>query len=387
MVAPTTLANLKAKDIFEEPAAVAHPHEPLSKVLSRFRSKGLSELPIVTDDEPGEAKLLGLLCLPVLLRGRRLPLSARVENLMIHPPRLLSKLSLLDVTKRLLDGDFRSLPVIDKQHHLVGIVSRLGVLKQMLSLKAFGDLKVKDIMTPEPRSLLTSDNLSRARSLMRTLDVRTLPVIDQAGRLVGVVGNRELLAGSELSSDSQPAGDRSGDRQTPHLRVESLMRTTPVTIKPDTPLTEALGLIIDHNVSTLFVVTKDQGELNQARLEGVIQTTDLLELVARPEEDVDEVHIQLSGLETEDPMVVEDITSRLHHTLQVVTHNFQPLSCHLHFSSEGTSSHTHFTVRLRLQTDRKLFVAKGEDWSEIMALREALQRLESQTQRARSKDR
>ena len=378
MAAPSTLANLKALDILEEPSALAHPDETLSKVLSRFRSKLLSELPVVTKEETGggKPKLLGLLCLPVLLRGRRLPLSARVENLLIHPPRLTERLSLLEVTKRLLDSDFRTLPVIDKQHHLVGLVSRLGVLKQIMRLEAFGKLKVEDVMTPEPRCLLINDNLSTARNLMRTLDVKTLPVVDQAGRLVGVVGQRELLAGSELSSKGQSLGDRGGDRQAPHLRVDSLMRTTPVTIAPENRLADLLGLIVDQNVSTVFVIREQQ-------LAGVIQTTDLLELLARPEADVEEVHLQLSGLESEDPMLVEDLTSRIHHSMQVISHNYQPLSCHVHFSSEGTSSRTHFTARMRLQTSKKLFVARGEDWSEMAALREALQRLESQTQRSK----
>lgn len=379
MAAPTTLANLKALDILEEPAAVAHPHETLSKVLSRFRSKRLSELPVVAEDDTnkaGQPRLLGLLCLPVLLRGRRLPLSARVENLLIHPPRLTQRLSLLEVTKRLLDGDFRSLPVIDKQQYLVGLVSRLGVLDQILRMESFGKLKVEEVMTPEPRSLLINDNLSRARNLMRTLDVKTLPVVDQAGRLVGVVGQRELLAGAELSSHGQSSGDRAGDRQTPHLRVDSLMRTTPVTTAPEAQLTELLGLIVDQNVSTVFVIRENQ-------LAGVIQTTDLLELVARPEDIEDEVHLQLSGLDSEDPMLIEELTSRLHHSMQVVSHNFKPLSCHIHFSSEGTSSRTHYTARLRLQTNKKLYVARGEDWSEMAALREALHRLESQTQRAK----
>ncbi len=380
MAVSPTLVNLRALDILEEPAAVAHPDETLSKVISRFRSKGLSELPVVTKEETsgGKPRLLGLLCLPVLLRGRRLPLSARVENLLIHPPRLTQRLSLLEVTKRLLDGDFRTLPVIDKKQHLLGIVSRLGVLEQIMRMEAFGKLRVEEVMTPEPRSLLINDNLNRARNLMRTLDVKTLPVVDQAGRLVGVVGQRELLAGSELSSDGQSPGDRAGDRQAPHLHVDSLMRTTPVTISSEMKLAELLGLIVDQNVSTVFVVKEQQ-------LAGVIQTTDLLELLARPEEEDDKVHIQLSGLESEDPMLIEDITSRLHHSLKVVSHNFQPLSCHLHFSSEGTSSRTHFTVRLRLQTSKKLFVARGEDWSEMAALRESLQRLESQTQRAKGR--
>lgn len=82
---------------------------------------------------------------------------------------------------------------------------------------------VGDIMTAEPRSVDAEDDVSAALELMTDLQVRRVPVLDAAGRLVGIValgdlaeehapGAGEALAG--ISTPSEP--DRTG---TPSQRA------------------------------------------------------------------------------------------------------------------------------------------------------------------------
>jgi CBS domain-containing membrane protein len=80
-------------------------------------------------------------------------------------------------------------------------------------LRQRGDLTVADIMSRDVVTIPAEASPDAARSLLLGHDIRTLPVLDGAGRLLGTVGLRELAAmapGAPLPV-SQAATARSGD--------------------------------------------------------------------------------------------------------------------------------------------------------------------------------
>ena len=54
-------------------------------------------------------------------------------------------------------------------------------------------LRVGDVMSREPRTLGRNDRLQVADDLMRTVRCRHLPVLDERGRLAGIVSQRDLF--------------------------------------------------------------------------------------------------------------------------------------------------------------------------------------------------
>ena len=52
---------------------------------------------------------------------------------------------------------------------------------------------VRDVMTEAPKSVLESDNLVHVARVMRDEDVGSVPVVDDAGRLVGMLTDRDLV--------------------------------------------------------------------------------------------------------------------------------------------------------------------------------------------------
>jgi signal-transduction protein with cAMP-binding, CBS, and nucleotidyltransferase domain len=81
-----------------------------------------------------------------------------------------------------------------------------------------------------------------AAGLMRRLDVGVVPVLD-GDRLVGLVTDRDLVIRVM------------GDRKDPdNVQLGEIVTKSPVTVTPDTKLSEALELMTEHRVRRLPVV-------------------------------------------------------------------------------------------------------------------------------------
>ena len=53
-------------------------------------------------------------------------------------------------------------------------------------------MKIKNLMTPEPRTCTRETNLAQAAALMLDADCGILPVVDEQGKLIGVVTDRDM---------------------------------------------------------------------------------------------------------------------------------------------------------------------------------------------------
>jgi CBS domain-containing protein len=60
---------------------------------------------------------------------------------------------------------------------------------------------VRDVMTEAPKSVLESDNLVHVARVMRDEDVGCVPVVDDTGRLLGMLTDRDLVVEAVAASD------------------------------------------------------------------------------------------------------------------------------------------------------------------------------------------
>ena len=60
-------------------------------------------------------------------------------------------------------------------------------------------IKVEDMMTRNPHTLLRSHQLADAKHTMDALDIRHIPIVDANKQLLGVVSQRDVLAAQESS--------------------------------------------------------------------------------------------------------------------------------------------------------------------------------------------
>jgi CBS domain-containing protein len=107
-------------------------------------------------------------------------------------------------------------------------------------------LLVRHAMTEAPHTLGPDMNAFDAAGLMRQYDVGIIPVVD-GGKFVGVVTDRDL------------ALRVLADRQNPQdVRLGDIVTKSPVTVTPDTKLSDARDLMAEHKIRRLPVVKGDQ---------------------------------------------------------------------------------------------------------------------------------
>jgi CBS domain-containing protein len=133
-----------------------------------------------------------------------------------------------------------------------------------------GNRRVRDIM---PRKLVTisaGDTLATVEDIMTLGRVRHMPVV-HAGRLVGVVSERDLLRAS-LSSLSDFGSDER--RAFLHVvEIKRVMSAPPIVIGPEATVEEAARVMAERKIGCLPVVEDEE-------LIGLITETDLLRCFA-----------------------------------------------------------------------------------------------------------
>jgi CBS-domain-containing membrane protein len=120
--------------------------------------------------------------------------------------------------KLLFEKGFNGIPVLDEDGKLVGIICQSDLIAQQKSLpipsiftlldglipltspkhlekavKKISATRVEDAMTPKPVTIGPDTSLEALASLMVDRNFHTLPVVDDKGVLVGVVGKEDVL--------------------------------------------------------------------------------------------------------------------------------------------------------------------------------------------------
>jgi CBS domain-containing protein len=132
--------------------------------------------------------------------------------------------------------------------------------------------RVSDIMTREIAVLHEEENLELAGTAMAKFRFRHLPVVE-GDKLIGLVTERDLLRASISSFDEDHA--LKDDNLKRYYFIRELMTTDLVTVRPDTPLSDAAALMRERRVGCL-PVTEAGG-----KLVGIVTQGDFLALASR----------------------------------------------------------------------------------------------------------
>jgi CBS domain-containing protein len=103
-------------------------------------------------------------------------------------------------------------------------------------------MKIKDVMTREPRTCTGDTNLAAAAALMLDGDCGILPVVDEQARMVGVVTDRDMYIA--LATRNARASD---------ITVGEVARRQVFTCGPDDDVHAALASMKQHRVRRLPV--------------------------------------------------------------------------------------------------------------------------------------
>ena len=162
-------------------------------------------------------------------------------------------------------------------------------------------MNASDVMTRKIVSVRPDAAIAEAIRLMLDNRISGLPVIDAAGRLVGVLTEGDLLRRGETGTERQRPrwleilmgpGRLAGEYVRTHgRRVSDIMTRNPVSVTPDTPLKAIVELMERHRIKRVPVLDGDVpvGILSRADLlRGLAGVLDRVPAAATSDEEIRE---------------------------------------------------------------------------------------------------
>jgi CBS domain-containing protein len=103
------------------------------------------------------------------------------------------KNSLRDAASRMAEKKIGSLLVVSESHYLEGIITERDIIRAIADMADLDSTVVEEYMSRNPIVVRPEDSLVIAAQKMIHHGIRHLPVVDSAGKLLGVLSIRDVL--------------------------------------------------------------------------------------------------------------------------------------------------------------------------------------------------
>ncbi len=142
---------------------------------------------------------------------------------------------------------------------------------------------VKDIMTTDVITVATGDSVELCAKLMQENNISGLPVLDEAGRVAGIVtegdlirrasrikapGYLEILGGLIYLGSPKKFVDEL--QRAMSLEAGQMMSKNVISVKPDDSVEKAATLMVEKNISRLPVIDES------SKLVGILSRRDIM---------------------------------------------------------------------------------------------------------------
>ena len=136
-------------------------------------------------------------------------------------------------------------------------------------------MNVRDVMTENPLTVGPDAPLRQAVNLMRDRKIRHLPVVEDGGRLVGMLTDRDVRHAALVPALAQHLPWEL--RRLKSLRIRDVMTWSVVTTHPEATLAQAGVIMFQRRIGSLPVV-------EEGRLVGILTETDVLSALTKGQE-------------------------------------------------------------------------------------------------------
>ncbi|MEM4498998.1 MAG: CBS domain-containing protein [Sulfolobales archaeon] len=261
----------KVSSFMSSPVITASKEEPLINVRNLMLTHRIGRVVILE-----HGKVAGIVCKSdfsriVFNRKRYLkPLNAiRVDEIMSTPVYAISpNKTLKSAAQFMLKREVSSLPVIDSNGKLVGIITKHDILKAFSS-KFHNIFKVSDFMVKNPLTVSPTHSIYYVIDLLLQSEQKKVIVVD-GGRPVGIITKSEILnalLGVDVNSPTVKHTHRFFKtllyeliETHPVLIASDFMIENPITIAQDEDLAMASDIMVKNRIECL-PVTDSKGFL------------------------------------------------------------------------------------------------------------------------------
>ncbi|MFZ5590415.1 MAG: CBS and ACT domain-containing protein [Bacillota bacterium] len=131
---------------------------------------------------------------------------------------------------------------------------------------------VRNCMTPNPITIKPDTPIFEALNIMKKNNIRQLPVVDKAGKLLGIVTEREILTVSPSPASTLSIYEM--NYLLSKMQVKDIMNRQLVTVSPELNIEDAALIMRDKKIGSLLVI-------QEGALVGIITQTDIFDAMLK----------------------------------------------------------------------------------------------------------
>ena len=341
------IEGFKVSDVMDTEYPTLDPEDRVKDALAMMKKSGYQDIPVIEN-----GNYVAMMSYGTLLKKKGINGDSKIRNLMSGAPTVADSDSLMDVSEKMVSNNSRQIAVVsgNSKKKVIGVVSRGAIVEVVSSLKTINEIKVWEVMTNPVEYVKDDDTLDKAIELMRSLDIRTVPVVMGDGKVKGVIGMKEVI------DNNWTDGYRSlADMNDIKISVSSVCTNNAESISWDSDIETAAEVMCKNGISTLPV-------LESGSAVGVITQYDILEIVAACRQR-EMLFVQLSGLSDSDKEYSDQIYEYIQSEISKISKVGTPSSLTFHYGkyNEG-GDRQKYSVSGRLALDSEVFTAKEVGW-------------------------
>lgn len=361
-------------DLIRDDYYVINADETLSKLFPLIEKLGKDKANAILVEEDG--KIIGVVREKDLIRGRALksPHETKVRSLLVKTGALtLEELDAEKVARRFIeDATPFVLVKLGEKNGVIYINDFIKFIKNY-----FEKVKVREIMNEDFIVVRRFDTVAKALSLMKKTGWDRVVVVDEHGKTIGVLTGKDIIDRVISPRKRARMGDFSGEKEKAlSIMVESVMSSPPICVKTMDSVATVIDLMAENRISSV-VVERDYIP------EGIVMKRDILEFFLKLQEKKElSVQFVLQNVEM-DEFDRDSILKDVEKFMKKFSDFLGNTNVYVYLRKQRIHYRNLplITAKVKVWSDKGLYIATGESWGIEFAIHVALEKLQREVQR------
>lgn len=378
--------QITAEEVVNKDPITVSPDMAVSKIKNRMEENDLRTVPVVD----GNGKLKGAVGYRDVIRHIQFnPQSTKVDKVMHQPPSFENGDSLVELADLRINSG-RKMLVLEQGGKLKGKIDDEEFRQAFAEAEEIEKINTRTIGSQDVIQVFEEDSIEEARHKMLDNNISRLPVLDENGKMTGMLDSTSILK-TIVPKESPSAGGTSGPTgketkiaggnqklKMTNIDVSEVMDRTPLTHEGHMSGREAIELM-NNKESGEIIITDDDYPVS------VVAVKDFIDYVA-DFQIRDTMLVQITGLEVaeEKAVVHEKIEKTMRGTIGRKVDKPKDLTVRVRKSDKDGKKHRYeFTVKL--DCEYGIITAQEEGWEMMDVLDTALGDINTQVRKEKEK--
>ena len=341
----------------------------ISIAIAKMSDNKVHHIPVVD----GKGEYVGMLDYNLLYKRESIPVTTKVKTVMERTTSISADASVTEAARLMIDSGLKALPVTEK-NKIKGIVTSTDIVHSINSIPEVANRLASDIMSGEPITVTEDDDLVEALRKMRDIDETSIPVVNDEGRVTGMVNINDISKELWRERGRMRQGEYYRNKARPSVKD---VMVAPLVTNPNKKLSSCMKDLIDSEARVCTVVDENMMP------EGVISQGDILGEIVKGFTG-GSVLVNLSGARFDDPEVYDKLYSIIEKSAKSIAKfkRMKPMLINVHIEEYNqTGKEIKYSIRGKMVTESKTFFTRSWDWNIFRAVKELMGQFEKMVQK------